>query len=142
MIPDATTVRRSLVLQLKQEVNVRRGLLPFHAQGGASDFSDRATIVEIANMVTSFGNGRGRKIRDLTATIIRIDEGVWGKCQGCGKRIPNQRLEALPTAENCVTCQEAVELETATAPPTPRPSRSPIKRNQRLNGKPALMAQR
>lgn len=30
-------------------------------------------------------------------------------CQGCGQPIPAERLEALPDAEYCARCQEALE---------------------------------
>lgn len=37
-------------------------------------------------------------------------EGTYGICQACGCRIPRRRLEAMPTATLCVTCQEQREV--------------------------------
>jgi DnaK suppressor protein len=42
-------------------------------------------------------------------TIQRIDAGTWGLCQRCGEPIPPERLEAMPTAELCITCKEREE---------------------------------
>lgn len=38
--------------------------------------------------------------------IARIDEGVYGRCVRCGEDIPAGRLEAMPTAELCISCKE------------------------------------
>lgn len=42
-------------------------------------------------------------------TIQRIDAGTWGLCQRCGEPIPPDRLEAMPTAELCISCKEREE---------------------------------
>jgi RNA polymerase-binding protein DksA len=39
-------------------------------------------------------------------TIQRIDAGTWGLCQRCGEPIAPSRLEAMPTAELCISCKE------------------------------------
>ncbi|HEY3318807.1 MAG TPA: TraR/DksA C4-type zinc finger protein [Coriobacteriia bacterium] len=38
--------------------------------------------------------------------IKRIDDGVYGKCVRCGDEIAGARLEAMPTAELCISCKE------------------------------------
>ena len=38
--------------------------------------------------------------------IKRIDEGTYGKCVRCGDDIAEARLEAMPTAELCISCKE------------------------------------
>lgn len=37
--------------------------------------------------------------------LRRVDEGTYGLCAGCGRPIAKERLEALPYAAKCVTCQ-------------------------------------
>lgn len=39
----------------------------------------------------------------------RMRGGAYGSCRGCGGVIDFQRLLALPTAERCWPCQQAVE---------------------------------
>src|SRR4051812_23862460 len=45
-------------------------------------------------------------LRDLDDALERIDEGAYGTCEDCGVTISPKRLEALPWARYCVTCQE------------------------------------
>ncbi len=42
---------------------------------------------------------------ELDAALARIDAGTYGRCSGCGDAIPAERLEAIPAAESCVSCQ-------------------------------------
>jgi RNA polymerase-binding transcription factor DksA len=34
----------------------------------------------------------------------RLTSGGYGVCERCGRRIPNERLEARPTAVTCIDC--------------------------------------
>jgi RNA polymerase-binding protein DksA len=43
--------------------------------------------------------------------LERLDAGEYGQCERCGREIPFERLEALPYATFCITCQVAVERE-------------------------------
>lgn len=49
------------------------------------------------------------KSRAVAQVRERVREGRYGICQLCGLPIPRRRLEAIPTAIRCVTCQEAIE---------------------------------
>jgi DnaK suppressor protein len=41
----------------------------------------------------------------IERALKRIDDGTYGLCLTCGKLIPAERLEALPFAEQCVSCK-------------------------------------
>lgn len=45
-------------------------------------------------------------LRDLDDALDRLDEGNYGTCEECGVDISRKRLEAIPWARYCVTCQE------------------------------------
>jgi DnaK suppressor protein len=49
------------------------------------------------------------RIKALDRAWEELQRGTYGVCRLCGKRIPQKRLEAVPTATLCVSCQEAVE---------------------------------
>jgi RNA polymerase-binding transcription factor DksA len=53
------------------------------------------------------------KSRQLAEALERVREGAYGICQGCGRRIPRRRLQAVPTATLCVPCQEGREAAQA-----------------------------
>jgi DnaK suppressor protein len=43
---------------------------------------------------------------EVTAALLRLDSGTYGKCERCGRDIPIERLQALPTARLCVDCKQ------------------------------------
>ena len=47
--------------------------------------------------------------KELTAAIDKIEEGVYGECEGCGEEIGLKRLEARPVAELCIDCKAEQE---------------------------------
>jgi DnaK suppressor protein len=57
--------------------------------------------------------------QQIAATLQRIADGTYGRCQECDEPIPLARLKAIPTATLCVRCQSAAErraLRAARAP--------------------------
>ena len=38
-----------------------------------------------------------------------MDDSGYGKCIRCGQAVPEKRLEAVPWARHCVSCQEMQE---------------------------------
>jgi len=48
-------------------------------------------------------------LAQVDAALERIDEGRYGTCARCGQQIAPDRLEALPYAIYCITCQSIVE---------------------------------
>ena len=56
-----------------------------------------------------------RDIAELTeveAALARIADGSYGTCSDCGEAIRWPRLNAQPTAERCIPCQEKLEART------------------------------
>ena len=57
----------------------------------------------------------GQKSRDrallsaVDGALKRITEGTFGGCLNCGQEINAKRLEALPWARYCITCQELID---------------------------------
>jgi DnaK suppressor protein len=46
---------------------------------------------------------------DIKETIMRIDSGLFGICDHCGRPISQKRLMAAPMSKLCVMCQEEIE---------------------------------
>ena len=49
------------------------------------------------------------ELRMIDSALQRINAGTYGDCADCGQTIPLARLEAEPTAERCIQCQELYE---------------------------------
>ena len=51
----------------------------------------------------------GDEARRVKAALARLDADSYGLCAECGEPISPERLQALPYAELCITCQKAQE---------------------------------
>ena len=45
-----------------------------------------------------------QQIEEIKAALARLEEGTYGRCLVCGKEIPAERLEIVPTATECADC--------------------------------------
>jgi DnaK suppressor protein len=50
-----------------------------------------------------------RELAAIDNAILRMDEGTYGDCDGCGKPIPLQRLQAVPYVNDCIVCRRKAE---------------------------------
>lgn len=53
---------------------------------------------------TSAARALWSKLGDVSRALEKLDEGSYGTCDGCGRAIGGDRLEAIPWATRCVTC--------------------------------------
>ncbi|MDR1390729.1 MAG: TraR/DksA family transcriptional regulator [Treponema sp.] len=68
----------------------------------ASDDIDR-------RMIEVLGAQELNRLKLIDSALLRIDQGKYGLCIKCGKRIPNDRLTAIPYALMCIECKTADE---------------------------------
>ena len=52
------------------------------------------------------------ELSEVEAALARIEDGSYGTCSDCGESIGWPRLNAQPTAERCIACQEKLEQRT------------------------------
>jgi RNA polymerase-binding protein DksA len=45
------------------------------------------------------------RLAEIDAACGRLDKGTYGRCERCGALIGRDRLEAIPTATLCISCQ-------------------------------------
>jgi len=50
-----------------------------------------------------------REVEEIDIALSRIQAGTYGHCDVCGKAINQARLNALPIARRCISCQELAE---------------------------------
>jgi RNA polymerase-binding transcription factor DksA len=70
-----------------------------------ADVSERIDDREMAK------NELTEALRQYKRALDRIDQGVYGVCERCGKPISEMRLAASPTATLCIDCQRESEKE-------------------------------
>lgn len=47
---------------------------------------------------------------EVEEALGRLEEGLYGICEGCGEEIPQRRLQALPWARFCLPCAERRQI--------------------------------
>lgn len=47
---------------------------------------------------------------EINAAMVRLEDGTYGVCVGCGRNIPVARLRARPQATRCIRCAESLGL--------------------------------
>ncbi|MDQ6526094.1 TraR/DksA C4-type zinc finger protein [Nocardioides sp. LHD-245] len=63
-----------------------------------------ATIAfERSQLATLVAQAR-RHLAEVEAALIRLDNGVYGRCEACGAPIDPARLQVRPAARTCVGC--------------------------------------
>lgn len=73
-----------------------------HMADMASDSYDRELSLNIAS-------GEQEIIYEIDEALKRIEEGTYGKCLSCDKKIPAVRLKAVAYATCCIGCQSKEE---------------------------------
>ncbi|MCT2534923.1 TraR/DksA C4-type zinc finger protein [Aquibacillus koreensis] len=43
-----------------------------------------------------------QELKDINRALQAIEQGSYGTCEVCGKEIPSERLEAMPTTQRCI----------------------------------------
>jgi DnaK suppressor protein len=84
---------------------IRDGDPAAHRMGG--DVSETGIHEDLELAVIQM---QSEMVATITAALARLDEGDYGRCQGCGEEISEKRLRALPFATCCKDCQEAAEV--------------------------------
>ena len=82
-----------------------------HVNVEAKDFGDMATQSSGQEMSFAISDAGRKHLRDIEEALIRIKEGTYGTCERCSKPIDEARLEVVPQAIMCISCQEAAEKE-------------------------------
>jgi DnaK suppressor protein len=75
------------------------------------DEGDLATISHDRDLLYNLHEGGFARLRFIQDAIKAIDRGQYGECTHCGNDINEKRLDAVPWATMCISCQEAVEME-------------------------------
>ncbi|MPZ68232.1 MAG: hypothetical protein GEU71_01725 [Actinobacteria bacterium] len=79
--------------------------------GMDQDFADAGTATFDRERDFSIRNNIQDLVEQMTRAIARIDEGVYGTCERCGRPIDAARLRALPHALLCLDCKRREERE-------------------------------
>lgn len=74
-----------------------------------ADINDRATLEEEFALELRTRDRERKLISKIEKTLHTIELGDYGYCKTCGAEISLMRLEARPTADECIDCKTIAE---------------------------------
>ncbi|MBM4054329.1 MAG: TraR/DksA family transcriptional regulator [Planctomycetes bacterium] len=77
--------------------------VPIHMADVGTDNYERELMIELIQ------NGE-ESVRSIDDALEKIEEGTFGVCEACEKKINRERLKAVPYARLCIDCQREEEL--------------------------------
>ena len=105
---------RGFLLQWRQELMEEVDRTVHHMRDEAANFpdpADRATQEEEFSIELRTRDRERKLIKKIDQTIERLDQEDYGYCDTCGVEIGLRRLEARPTATQCVDCKSLAEIK-------------------------------
>ena len=79
------------------------------SSSGTGDSADVAFESGSDEMNSQLAEFDARELTQIERALARLKQGTYGACEGCQKKIPVGRLNALPYATHCVECQREME---------------------------------
>jgi DnaK suppressor protein len=73
------------------------------------DLADKAANSYTKEFLFGQTNTDRSMLQLIDEALVRIREGTFGACTSCETELQQKRLEAVPWARHCVTCQEKHE---------------------------------
>jgi len=78
--------------------------VPIHMADVGTDNYERDIMIELIQ------NGE-EGVRNIDTALEKIEEGTFGVCELCAKKINKERLKAVPYAKLCIDCQREEEID-------------------------------
>jgi DnaK suppressor protein len=113
--------RRDALLRLHKTLVGRRDELRKRLGGDLKDLRAMTSAIAGDEADRAFDSGSGevssqlaqlesRELFQIERAIQRLKQGTYGVCEGCAKKIPVSRLNALPFSTTCINCQREMEI--------------------------------
>ena len=75
----------------------------------SQDIADKASNSYTKEFLFSLSNTERDMLALVDEAIVRIDDRKYGSCVVCEEELDKKRLEAVPWAKRCISCQEKQE---------------------------------
>jgi len=112
--------RREALIRLHKSLMSRRDELRRRLGGALKDLrngfdtgdsADQAFDTGSEEVSSQLAELESRELNQIERAMARLKQGSYGVCEGCQKKIPVARLNALPYTTVCVQCQLEMEHE-------------------------------
>ncbi len=100
------TMRKELLEKMSEDNSDFRSMV--NAMGGKDSVDVAADDIAFKKM-EAINKHEANRLRSIENALSRIHNGKYGLCLKCQKKIPEERLRAIPYAVLCVDCKQAEE---------------------------------
>jgi DnaK suppressor protein len=112
---DALLRLHKTLVARRDELRKRLGgeyLKDLQARSGASlgDAADMAFDTDRDEVNSQLAMLESKELKQVEVSLQKLRQGTYGVCEGCSKKIPVQRLNALPFSSTCINCQREMEM--------------------------------
>lgn len=102
----AQTRLQDMLTDLDRSIAILKGEHPDPGVFGYDNHpADAGTNLSDADRIEAALEAMERQRDAVAAALERVATGTYGECVGCGKPVPDGRLDARPEAARCVGCQ-------------------------------------
>ncbi|HET6573294.1 MAG TPA: TraR/DksA family transcriptional regulator [Fimbriiglobus sp.] len=98
--------------ELRKRLGMEYDTLGPKGLSATGDSADAAFEHAGEELAFQLGQLESRELSQVERALLRIKQGKYGVCDGCGCRIPVARLNALPYSTLCIKCQREAESDT------------------------------
>jgi RNA polymerase-binding transcription factor len=97
---------------LDRSIAVLKGEHPEEATSGYPlDPADAGSNLTEVDRIAAILDAAQRQRTEVLDALDRLEHGSYGTCVGCGRPVPDGRLEARPEAARCVSCQSKLDRQ-------------------------------
>ena len=76
---------------------------------GSQDIADKAANSYTKEFLFSLSNNEREMLNQVDEALVRVNGKEFGVCATCDGEMEKKRLEAVPWAKHCLSCQEKQE---------------------------------
>lgn len=103
---DAIEALRATLLDERDHLRQQLAELGVGGEGMAFDenFADSGQVAAEKGEHRVLANNLQDALADVDRALGKLEEGAYGRCEGCGAEIAEPRLEAMPATRYCIDC--------------------------------------
>ncbi len=92
--------------ELIEELKARRSESAERHEAGPMGFDEEAASesLELERQTVLMQRAR-ENLAEVEHALRKVEAGTYGRCDSCGRRIPLDRLDAIPQASRCQPCK-------------------------------------
>lgn len=108
LIGDVNHMKEETLSKSRMDASGDLSAMPLHmADIGSENYDQEFTLGLL--------EAEEQEVREIDEALKRIDNKIYGKCEGCARQITKLRLKAIPYSRLCIKCKQEEEEQAGNA---------------------------